>query len=83
MPGLTTGAVGLWGTVNGLSSKPGLSTPPGLLVEVTIQPGPPWIVLDAAGTAYLINTIVLSSSGAPYGVDHNVLSSTGVAYNPI
>jgi hypothetical protein len=53
------------------------------MVNITSQPGPPWIVLDASGASYLINTIVLSSSGVPYGVDHDVLSSTGVSYNPI
>lgn len=42
MPGLYTGATGLWGGFAGLLfGSSALSTPPGLLADVSVSPGPP------------------------------------------
>lgn len=47
------------------------------------DPGPPWIVLDAAGVSYICSDAVLDSSGVSYTVVATVLSSDGTSYNPI
>jgi hypothetical protein len=54
VPGLTTGEIGLWGTVDGLSTLNGLSTPPGLLADVSTPPSPGDFLLMEDGSFLLL-----------------------------
>ena len=58
MAGLYTGATGLWGGFTGLLfGSAALSTPPGLLADVSASPGPPGnngILQESSTTDFLM-----------------------------
>lgn len=51
--------------------------------EATPNPGPPWEVLSANGTAYSCDTIVKDSNGIDFVTVDSVKDSAGTTYFPI